>query len=141
MSRIHDYITDFTVDGKCSGCGSCCSGILPLSKDEVKRIKKYIKTHNIKEYRNKLLNGIDGTCPFRDETEKKCTIYEIRPDICKGFVCNQMMAEIQSRKIDFGKYRDIVYMREEFFGNPELREHLEAAVTTRRNNHDKDNNA
>lgn len=40
---------DFTVDGKCSGCGNCCSNILPLSDVEVKRILEYIRQNGIKE--------------------------------------------------------------------------------------------
>jgi len=36
-------VYDFTKDGKCSGCGQCCSSILPLSSSEIKEIRRYIK--------------------------------------------------------------------------------------------------
>lgn len=29
-------VCDFTKDGKCSGCGQCCSVYLPLSPGEIK---------------------------------------------------------------------------------------------------------
>lgn len=60
-------ITDFTNNGKCFNCGNCCSNLLPMSEKEVKVIKAYIKTHNIKEQRHNAMQGADMTCPFRDE--------------------------------------------------------------------------
>lgn len=54
-------ITDFTFNGKCSNCGQCCSNLLPLSDSEVKRIKQYIKKHNIKEQRHNAMIGVDMT--------------------------------------------------------------------------------
>ena len=36
-------VYDFTKDGKCSSCGSCCSNYLPLSSKELKEIKRYVK--------------------------------------------------------------------------------------------------
>lgn len=35
---------DYTVDGKCSGCGNCCSNVLPLADAEVKRIVEDIRS-------------------------------------------------------------------------------------------------
>lgn len=115
-------ITDFTIDGKCSGCGECCSGVLPLSKQEVSRIKSYVRQKGIKEHRRVVMVGVDATCPFRDEKERKCTIYPVRPDICKHFMCSHDYQDIMQSKMDFHKHRDVVFMREEFFGNSELRE-------------------
>ena len=45
-------IYDFTKDGKCSGCGQCCSVYLPLSPGKIKEIKRYIKKHHIKEQKH-----------------------------------------------------------------------------------------
>ena len=42
-------VNDFTVDGKCSNCGQCCSNYLPVGKREIENIKRYIKKHNVKE--------------------------------------------------------------------------------------------
>lgn len=112
-------VNDYTVNGKCSGCGECCSNLLPLSEYEIKRIKDYIKKHNIKEQRHNALVGVDMTCPFRDEANKKCLIYEIRPAICKQFMCNHTIEDIEKAKFDFHKDRRPVCMRNEFFGNKE----------------------
>ena len=109
-------VTDFTVDGKCSQCGQCCGDILPLRKDEVERIKRYVKNHNIKEYRHLANVGVDMTCPFRDDTLKKCTIYPVRPWICQQFLCNHTHEDIAKAKIDSMKFADIVFMRNTFFG-------------------------
>lgn len=116
---------DSTTNGKCSGCGSCCSNILPLTMEEVRQIKAYIKQHNIKEQRNNVLMGVDMSCPFRDERNKKCLIYSIRPAICREFMCNYTQSwsrqitnhehyDIKSAEFDFKKFY-VVLMRSEFF--------------------------
>lgn len=109
---------DNTKDGKCSQCGECCSNLLPMSKEEVETIRKYIRKNNIKEY--KILfpfsdPTLDLTCPFLDrnkETEK-CKIYEVRPLICKAFVCNHKKDEFPKEFLT-GEY-DVVNVRETFF--------------------------
>lgn len=111
--------TDYTVNGKCSNCGQCCSNCLPLSDAEVKRIKVYIKKHKIKEQRHNVMVGVDMTCPFRDERNKKCLIYEIRPAICREFMCNHSHDDIMKAKLDIHKTNRVVFMRTEFFGNKE----------------------
>lgn len=112
-------ITDFTVDNKCSNCGQCCSNCLPLSDAEVRQIKAYIKSKKIKEQRHNVMLGVDMTCPFRDERNKKCLIYEIRPAICREFMCNYSRDDIMKAKLDFHKINRVVFMRAEFFGNKE----------------------
>ena len=112
-------ITDFTENGKCSNCGECCSDLLRLSKYEISIIKRYIKKHNIKEQRHNAMVGYDMTCPFRDEANKRCLIYNVRPQICKSFMCNHRDEDIAKSKIDFHKVNKVVCMRNEFFGNTE----------------------
>ncbi len=112
-------VTDFTDNGKCSNCGQCCSNLLPLSDNEVKRIKEYIKKHNIKEQRHNAMVGVDMTCPFRSEATRKCLIYEIRPEICRQFMCNHTKEDIMAWKLDFHKKFNPVFMRNEFYGNTE----------------------
>lgn len=63
--------------------------------------------------------GVDMTCPFRDERNKKCLIYEIRPAICREFMCNHTHADIMKSKLDFHKINRAVFMRTEFFDNRE----------------------
>lgn len=95
MNKEINNVIDFTKDGKCSNCGQCCSNLLPLSNDEVKQIKSYIKKHKIKEQRHNFIQGVDLTCPFRDEANKKCLVYEIRPAICRQFMCNHSQKDIE----------------------------------------------
>lgn len=84
---------DLTENGKCTACGNCCSNILPMSEREIKEIKLYIKKHKIKEQKHiiaPMVNAIDMTCPFLDDSKKlKCTIYEARPHICRCFICSK----------------------------------------------------
>ncbi len=111
--------TDFTVNGKCSNCGHCCSNMLPMSKQEVNRIKAYIKEHDIKEQRHNFTALADMTCPFRDETNRKCLVYEVRPAICRQFMCNHTHEEIMKAKFNFHEINQVVFMRNEFFGSTE----------------------
>ena len=62
---------------KCNNCGECC-GPVPISEKEYNKIKKYCIENNIVPIKN-----IDIICPFRDTINKKCTIYEVRPTLCK----------------------------------------------------------
>lgn len=87
-------VFDLTVNGKCSKCGNCCSNCLPLTDGEIKDIKAYIKEHDIKEQAHglRVLSGPyrDMICPFLDDSkELKCTIYPVRPSVCKLFLCSR----------------------------------------------------
>ena len=112
-------VQDFTHNGRCSNCGKCCSNLLPLSEEEIQRIKKYIKAHDIKEQRHNGLDGIDMTCPFRDEGNKTCLIYEVRPSICKCFMCNHTVSDMKKAKALHHRTNKITVMRKEFFGSCE----------------------
>lgn len=112
-------VTDNTQEGRCSSCGACCSDILPLAEREIIKIKAYMKVHPIKEQRHNVVNAVDLTCPFRDDINRRCLVYEVRPSICRDFLCNykkSTIAEIQSRHHDYGR---VVFMRSEFFNNRE----------------------
>ena len=112
-------VTKYTIEGKCSNCGECCSNALPLSAGEIRIIKNYIKKHNIKEQRHNYMVGADMTCPFRDESNRKCLIYSVRPQICREFMCNYKKEDLTKSKLYFHKVNKVVFMRNEFFGNPE----------------------
>lgn len=111
--------TDNTINGKCTGCGECCSNLLALSKSEIKNIKKYILEHNITEDKIALptVNPIvDMTCPFlikNKNTNKKCKIYEIRPMICKCYKCDDPYGAAKHSEL-FAEKRNIVNVRETF---------------------------
>ena len=111
-------VWDFTVDGKCSNCGSCCSNLLPMSAKEIKVIKRYIKKKGIKEQKRLYLSSVvlDMTCPFRSDTEHKCLIYEVRPAICRDFQCDKPSKQIYAdRDMYQGRY-NVYDVRQEFFG-------------------------
>lgn len=95
---------DFTKDGKCSGCGGCCTDCIHMSETEINRIKAYIKKHEIKPCRHippmqKPGTAIDFLCPFVDMNAeyKKCRIYKVRPTVCEAFICNKTPMEFLSK--------------------------------------------
>lgn len=109
---------DNTKNGKCSQCGGCCGNILPMTKTEVQDIRKYITKHNIKEFKRvfPLVNPIlDLTCPFLDDNKKteKCRIYEVRPFICRHFVCNMQKDNVP--KEFFENEYELINVRETFY--------------------------
>ena len=112
-------VKDFTINGKCSGCGNCCANFLPVSNVEIERIQRYIKKHGIKERLRRFPTVepmVDMMCPFRDDLEKKCTIYEVRPAVCRDFLCDRPDKELKTNKALYhGKY-SVVDMRLVFFG-------------------------
>lgn len=97
QNMMNDYksgVFNYCKDGECSECGNCCSRYLAMNNKEINTIRAYIKKHNIKQqkhaifvHRNPLF---DATCPFLDDTKPnhKCTIYEVRPLICREFKCD-----------------------------------------------------
>lgn len=125
---LHDYIqsaksvTDYTVDGKCSGCGSCCSVLLAMSNEEINRIKRFIRKHRIKEQKH-IMPTVDPvadlTCPFLDisKPDKKCTIYRVRPAICRCFICNDMDGCKNHFRQLYGQRRVVINVRETFYGD------------------------
>ena len=119
---IQDYkdgVYDFTDNGKCIGCGQCCSRFLPASKREIDTIRRYITKHNIGKQEHGLnvfsKPAYDLTCPFLNTTKKnkKCAIYEVRPFICRDFICCK--GKIPDKKL-MADNRTIVDFTEEFFG-------------------------
>lgn len=89
-------VVDFTDNGKCSQCGSCCTALLPMTDGEIRRLKAYVRKNNIRPRRKNFVvnKTIDLTCPFRDEAERKCLVYKARPEICRQFICNEEQREI-----------------------------------------------
>lgn len=113
---------DLTENGKCTGCGECCSNLLPITDAEIRKIKAYMKRNNIKQQKHgvaPLRAGFDLKCPFLDESkEKKCTIYPVRPKVCQDFICNPK----QRSKPDFTRNPYPVDMRATFFGEKNILE-------------------
>ena len=118
MADMKSGVYDFTRDGECSSCGNCCSDYLPMSEKECKRIRDYVKRKHIQEcvHRPPTMTPVkDMTCPFRDNEKRICTIYEVRPAICRDFRCDKPRKQIElDKKMYHGKY-GVVFMRETFF--------------------------
>lgn len=91
--RENTQYVDCTVNGECSNCGECCSNLLPMTRKEVDAIKRYVKRHGIKPQkhfaptRNPMY---DMVCPFRDNANRRCTIYDARPYICRVWSCRKV---------------------------------------------------
>lgn len=84
--------TDNTINGACSNCGECCSNLLPMTRHEAERIRRYVKHNRIKEQKHFVPTRnpvIDGICPFRDSANRRCTAYDVRPDICRAYRCDK----------------------------------------------------
>ena len=120
MEDMKSGVYDFTEDGKCSNCGQCCSDILPISEEDIKRIKAFMKKHGVKEQKHFVPISVpiafDLTCPFRDNANKRCVIYPVRPEICRDFKCDHPKKQIE---LDKAKYHSLYLphsMRLTFFG-------------------------
>lgn len=119
MSDMRNGFYNLTDNGKCTGCGSCCSNLLPMTDKEIKTIKQYIKRHGIKQQIHCIplaQPAFDLTCPFLNSGKKteKCTIYEVRPAICRYFICSEPNGAVKHRELWEGERR-VVDVREEFF--------------------------
>ena len=94
------------------------SDILPLSDDEIRKIHKYIRQNGIRESKHLIPVAkpvLDMTCPFRDNGKKICKIYEVRPEICRQFICdNEQQSKMNRERLRVG--RCVFSMREVFFG-------------------------
>ena len=115
-------ITDFTCNGKCSCCGQCCGDILHLSRAEIKRIDNYLKQHKVEATPRCILVDYDNTCPFRDNKEKKCKIYEVRPEICRVYMCNKSAKEAYEKREFTNKGKLTRSMRNLFFNDTKCTE-------------------
>jgi len=89
-----------TIKGQCSNCGECCSEFLPMTLEEVERIRIYVKKHSIKNRQHIYDDGLHILCPFRNVKKKKCDIYPVRPSICRSFICSMLPKEIRQNKMD-----------------------------------------
>lgn len=92
MSIKLEGAIDLTENGKCSNCGGCCSNFLPMRKEEVERLKRFVRRKHFKPIvrSNVLVGGsVDLICPFRNDKEQRCEVYDIRPEVCRAYRCDQ----------------------------------------------------
>lgn len=99
---------DFTCNGKCSNCGNCCIPWIPITNYEKNKIEKYIKDNNIKlEPLIVADKNIYLDCCFHDRVNKKCKIYEVRPEVCSNFICSNSMEIIDKDRNHYDNRADI----------------------------------
>ena len=92
-------LENFTKNGKCENCARCCSNILFSTKEDIDRVKRYMKENNIilKSPYSVLNTEYKANCPFLDEN-KKCKIYPARLTVCRTFSCNEELHEEMNYK-------------------------------------------
>ena len=65
-------VTDFTVDGKCTNCGGCCSNIIPMTKDEAEKLRGIVAER-----------GLESMTPFNrpdfEWPKNSSQVMDIRP--------------------------------------------------------------
>lgn len=117
IDKMNSGVYDFTDNGKCTQCGACCSNYLPMTQKEIATIHRFVKKHDIKEFKHLFPvsnDTFDMTCPFMDDSKQKekCRIYSVRPEICKQFICSKEKKPFNGHWQQYS----VVDMRVEFFG-------------------------
>lgn len=113
-------------NGKCMRSGKCCSNLLQLNREEILKIREYIDKNNILPEEKYIVesrpNVFVESCPFLDTNKGKfentsCRIHEIRPKVCRDFICDdKIMVEkyIKGEDIIPGEI-GIINLRKTFF--------------------------
>ena len=125
-----EFYSNNCVDGHCIGCGECCTDLLPTTRREIVRLRDYAKKNQLKEHRlpaGAALESVDLTCPFRNETTKRCEVYPVRPLICRAFICSRTLQAARETRDLVQSDRDIHSLRWEIFKNPESIALIQAA--------------
>lgn len=125
-----EFYSNNCVDGHCIGCGECCTDLLPTTRREIVRLRDYAKKHQLKEHRlpaGAALESVDLTCPFCNETTKRCEVYPVRPLICRAFICSRTLQAARETRDLVQSDRDIHSLRWEIFKNPESIALIQAA--------------
>lgn len=69
----------------CKNCVACC-GIVPVSLPEMVEIQKFLKKMKPKEIKRLKKQKRDPfQCMFVDTEKQRCSIYEVRPNICRQY--------------------------------------------------------
>jgi len=109
---------------RCTNCGECC-GPVPITKDEVEKISDYMKEHELpREVVSRSHKMLE--CVFRDSRKKRCSIYPVRPLVCRlfgvasGMTClNGNTADIDFRQYVASSAIEYVGIQNNIFGGNE----------------------
>ncbi|MGL4451095.1 MAG: YkgJ family cysteine cluster protein [Sarcina sp.] len=87
----HEPVKLCDENGNCNGCNGCCSVTSPISKDELIKLKRLFKKKHLKKFIENQAKcngkGISDECFFH--IDGKCSIYNLRPEVCKVYHCDQ----------------------------------------------------
>lgn len=134
LAKRPETYDNHCIDGKCSGCGECCVDLLPVTPAEINRIREYVQKHDIRERRQAPFfdpDAIDMSCPFRDQNEKKCEIYSVRPFICRTFSCSKPREDAVRDRDIIHRNRPVRSLRYEIFGNSECTDFLLVVIAAK----------
>lgn len=69
----------------CENCIECCANVV-VSPKEIVQIRRYVRSMPAELIdRLRSQDREPGVCPFADVEAKRCTIYEVRPFLCRRF--------------------------------------------------------
>ena len=108
--EMNSGVYDFTDNGKCTQCGACCSNYLPMTQKEAAVIHRFVKKHDIKEFKH--LFPVSNDTFDNSKQKEKCRIYPVRPEICKQFICSKEKKPFNGHWQQYS----VVDMRKEFYG-------------------------
>ena len=114
FSRLQE-LYDQVPSTRCANSGECCAltqaeydgdyaTMFPLYRVEFENILRYVKTHFDTETRNRLLSHTTErpkSCPFLDG-EHNCTIYPVRPLICRTYAVMNVETIAHAAEINKG---------------------------------------
>ncbi len=91
----------------CQGCKGLCCGPVPVTETELKRIKKKVKSFQLKMRRElEHQPRFYGTCIFYDLNNDRCGIHAVRPEICKKFGYHKEL--VCFRKPELAKCENVI---------------------------------
>ena len=97
---------DCTINGKCSRCGGCCLANPPITLQEYYTIKDYIaKKKPLYLLQKPYNNSMRFDCCFH--VNGGCTIYPVRPAVCRNFLCSHTPEVEHKDKLFYDKRADI----------------------------------
>lgn len=104
-----DDVTDRTCDGKCSRCGSCCTEHLSVTRREVEDIRRWLADHP--DYQPHHLSWMTGhnvvaICPFHNPDTGLCDIYDVRPFVCRDFICCRKRDKLEKKRLLYAQRAD-----------------------------------
>lgn len=88
---------NLTENGQCSRCGGCCASVLPLGDNDVERLRSFAAQTGFDPCLPAGHDVVYAHCPFLVDNKitgrKDCAAYDVRPDVCRVFICSNSNIE------------------------------------------------